>query len=173
MKSKSRPNGRLNIVRNWKKIQSVMFLPLKNPLCCSETIFGAIKASLSARTLEMSLNWKLARAAGLNCSTLSAPGTFGIRQTKLEFKLGSSQLREKLQLEGIEDTLLNHKPEMLIKNFSKTIRTWSTIIIQWEYIILHLFQRGQIRKHCIIFCINQRRNNSADQIIEIQVLSEA
>lgn len=73
------------------QILSEMFLPLINPLYCSDTILGAMVANLSAKTLEINLKWKLARAIGLKSSILSAPLCLGMSTTELELRLGKSQ----------------------------------------------------------------------------------
>lgn len=53
-----------------KKIQSAIDLPLINPLCSGEIMMGMIEASMSAKIFERILSLKLAKAIGLNWSTL-------------------------------------------------------------------------------------------------------
>lgn len=59
-----------------------------NPLWLLEIILGTMLANLSAKTLEIKLNLKLAKGIGLNLSILSTLLTLGIRTTKLGFQLG-------------------------------------------------------------------------------------
>lgn len=78
-----------------------------------EIILGAIDANLSAKSLVITLNWKLAKAMDLKSSMRLAPLTLGMRTTRLEFRLGNNHPWEK----NYATDLQTSSPAMSQKNW--------------------------------------------------------